>query len=121
MSLSYLQYIIGYGIDWGEFIQDIAEADTSSEPCTFWNYTNPPNNSTISIDSLDTINKVYKFNYTLSDNSGRSSTKNIFVLVISNTIVPVSIATPPVYQVARDKVIQLSASDPIISTSSGYS
>ncbi|OMJ70206.1 hypothetical protein SteCoe_31875 [Stentor coeruleus] len=119
-TLSYEEYKKNLSVSWADYISIVSVNDTKKVLCTNWDYIDPPDNSTIIINNFTAVNQVLRFIYTLSDNNNRTTTNDIFVLVVAEDANPISLQNIPIYKVNIDKEFQLFISNPIISNNVQY-
>lgn len=119
-TASYTEYSKGISTSWADYIQTVSINDPSQGQCSFWNYTGPPTTSIIILSGLETTSQVLRLTYTLSDSNSRSTTADIFIIVVPSAFVPVTLASPPLYKINTDKIFQLQVDAPMFSNSSSY-
>lgn len=118
-SVPYSQYS-RTGTSWADFISSVSLSDPTQTSCAFWDYINPPNKYVVTINQLSESDKVYRFNFTLSDQGSRSQTRDIFIRVVPSSFNQVSLENLPTYKVNTDKELQLFVKDPMTSSNSLY-
>lgn len=102
-----------------DYISQVTNYPPSSSLCSVWNYLIPPSDFIFEINGFSQIGLLLKFTFTLSD-SERSTSKSLYVQVVSDENEPVSIENLPLYKVNTDKVLQLYVKNPIWTNPNGY-
>lgn len=93
---------------WQSFIFSSINQEFIQVPCWFWDYSKIVNEDLITVENLFSVNSVFLFVFSITDQSRYSESK-ILVRIIPETYTQVSVLNKPVFQVNPDKKLVFSA------------
>lgn len=116
----YNKYLQGVSTSWADYIKNVNYNSPYKQFCSNWNYNTPPTGYVINVTNLNVAYEVLRFVFTLSSDSGLSSSASVFVLVVPSYYNPIQISGISSFSINVDKNLQISASNPVLTNPSGY-